>query len=49
MIVAHHMGEELLPMLVASGGAGASMALVMLRARLSRLARSLRRRPAPGE
>jgi hypothetical protein len=43
MILAHHIGEELLPMLVAGSTAAASVLLVVLRDRLSRIARSLRR------
>jgi hypothetical protein len=43
MILAHHMGEELLPMLVAGSTAAASVLLVVLRDHLSRIARSLRR------
>jgi hypothetical protein len=44
MIVAHHMGEELLPTLVAGGSAAVPVVLVLVRARLSRLGRALRRR-----
>ena len=45
MIVAHHMGEELLPALVAGGAAAGPALLIIMRARLSRLGRRLRRQP----
>jgi hypothetical protein len=34
VIVAHHLGEELLPTLLASGATAASMFLALVRARL---------------
>jgi hypothetical protein len=43
MIVAHHMGEDLIPALVA-GAAAAPMLLIALRAHVSQLVRGLRRR-----
>lgn len=45
MIVAHHMGEELIPALVAGGAAAGPALLIIMRARLSRLGRRLRRQP----
>ena len=44
MILAHHMGEELLPTLLAGGGSAVSMLLLVWRARLTRLVDRLRRR-----
>jgi len=42
MIVANHLGENLVPTLVAGGAAAGPALLVVLRARLSRLGRALR-------
>ena len=36
MILAHHMGEELLPTLMAGGGSAVSMLLLVWRARLNK-------------
>jgi hypothetical protein len=47
VIVAHHMGEDLLPTLVASGVAAVPVYLAIVRARLSRIARPFRRQKAP--
>ena len=44
MILAHHMGEELLPTLVAGGGSAVSMLLLVWRDRLNRLVDRMRRR-----
>ncbi len=44
MILAHHMGEDLIPTLVAGGGSAVSMTLLVLRARLNDLVDRLRRR-----
>ena len=44
MILAHHMGEELIPTLVAGGGSAVSMTLLVLRSRLNSLIDRLRRR-----
>ena len=44
MIVAHHMGEELLPTLVAGGASAVSTLLLVWRARLNSLVDRLRRR-----
>jgi len=44
MIVAHHMGEELLPTLVAGGAGAVSVVLAVWRTRLVRLVDRLRRR-----
>ena len=44
MILAHHMGEDLLPTLVAGGGSAVSMLLLVLRTRLNNLVDRLRRR-----
>ena len=44
MILAHHMGEELLPTLLAGGGSAVSMLLLVWRARLTRLVDRLRGR-----
>ena len=44
MILAHHMGEDLIPTLVAGGGSALSMTLLVLRARLNSLVDRLRRR-----
>ena len=43
MIVAHHMGEDLIPMLAGGGSAG-PMLLLVWRARLGSLVDRLRRR-----
>ena len=43
MIVAHHMGEHLLPALIASAGAG-SVLLTVGRVRVSRVLERFRRR-----
>jgi hypothetical protein len=43
VIVGHHMGEELLPNLLAAGGT-VPVVLVLARARLARLLRFRRRR-----
>jgi hypothetical protein len=45
VIVGHHMGEDLLPALVAGGAGSVPMLIVVLRDRLSRVGRRLRRRP----
>ena len=47
MIVAHHMGEELIPALVASGATAVPLLVVSMRVRLSRLGRALRRSRSP--
>jgi hypothetical protein len=47
MIAAHHMGEDLLPALVAGGATVVPAYLVIVRARLSRIARAVRRPKAP--
>jgi hypothetical protein len=47
VIVAHHMGEDFLPALAAGGAAAVPVYLVVLRARLSRIARTFRRQKAP--
>ena len=44
MILAHHMGEDLIPTLVAGGGSAVSMTLLVMRARLNNLVDRLRRR-----
>ena len=44
VILAHHMGEELLPTLVAGGGSAVSMLLLVWRTRLNNLVDRLRRR-----
>ena len=44
MILAHHMGEELIPTLVAGGGSAVSMLLLVWRERFNRLVDRLRRR-----
>ena len=44
MILAHHMGEELIPALVAGGGSAVSMALLVWRARLNKLVDRIRKR-----
>jgi hypothetical protein len=44
VIVAHHMGEELIPALVAGGGSAVSMALLVWRTRLNRLVDRIRKR-----
>lgn len=43
MIVAHHMGEDLLPTLVAGGASAVPALLFVMRVRLSRIARMCRR------
>ena len=43
MIVAHHLGEHLLPALVASGAGAGSVLLTVGRVRLSRLLERFRR------
>ena len=45
MIVANHLGENLIPTLVAGGAAAGPALLIVMRARLSRLSRRLRREP----
>jgi hypothetical protein len=47
MIVAHHLGENLVPTLLAAGATTAPALLVMLRAKLGRLG-SAHRRDRPG-
>ena len=44
MIVAHHMGEDLIPTLVAGGGSAVSMLLLIWRARFNNLIDRLRKR-----
>ena len=44
VILAHHMGEELIPALVAGGGSAVSMALLVWRARLNKLVDRIRKR-----
>ena len=44
MILAHHMGEELLPALVAGGGSAVSMLLLVWRAHFNSLVDRIRRR-----
>jgi len=44
VIVAHHLGEHLIPQLVAGGAVTGPALIIVMRARLSRLGRSLRRR-----
>ena len=44
MILAHHMGEDLIPTLVAGGGSALSMLLLVWRARFNSLVDRLRRR-----
>jgi hypothetical protein len=46
VIVANHLGENLIPTLVAGGAAAGPALLIVMRARLSRVGRALRRRPA---
>jgi hypothetical protein len=46
VIVAHHMGEELLPALVAGGASAVPALLLVTRVRLSRVVRVLRRQKA---
>ena len=43
MIVAHHLGESLIPSLVAGGAAAGPALLFVVRARLGRLGRRLHR------
>jgi hypothetical protein len=44
VIVAHHMGEDLIPTLLAGGGSAVSMLLLVWRARFNNLVDRLRRR-----
>ena len=44
MILAHHLGETLIPTLVAGGALAGPALLVVVRARLGRLGRRFRRR-----
>ena len=44
MIVAHHMGEDLIPAVVAAGAAAGPALLIVVRARLGRLGRRLKGR-----
>ena len=44
MILAHHMGEELIPTLIAGGGSSVAILLLVWRARLNSLVDRLRRR-----
>jgi len=44
VILAHHMGEQLLPTLVAGAGSAVSMLLLVWRVRLNSLVDRLRRR-----
>ena len=44
MILAHHMGEDLIPTLVAGGGSAVTMTLLVLRTRFNSLVDRLRRR-----
>ncbi len=44
MILAHHMGEDLIPTLVAGGASAVSMLLMVWRARFNSLVDRLRRR-----
>ena len=44
MIVANHLGESLIPTLVAGGAVAGPALLVVMRAWLGRLSRTLRRR-----
>jgi uncharacterized integral membrane protein len=37
VIVAHHMGEETWPLLVATGGSAVTVGLVMVRVRIGRV------------
>jgi hypothetical protein len=45
VIVAHHMGEQLLVTAAAGGASAVPLLTVMLRARLRQMGRALRRRP----
>jgi hypothetical protein len=45
VIVAHHLGEGLIPALVAGGAAAGPALLVVVRAKLGRLGSRLRRQP----
>ena len=47
MILAHHLGETLIPTLVAGSAAVVPAYLVIVRARLGRIARAFRRHKAP--
>ena len=44
MILAHHMGEDLIPTLVAGGGSAVSVTLLVLRTRFNDLVDRMRRR-----
>jgi hypothetical protein len=44
VILGHHMGEELLPQLLAGGATAGSLFLALVRARLGTLGSALRRR-----
>ena len=44
MILAHHLGEDLIPALVAGGGSAVSMLLLVWRARLNSLVERLRKK-----
>jgi hypothetical protein len=44
VILAHHMGEDLLPTLIAGGGSAVSMLLLVWRTRFNRLVDRIRRR-----
>jgi len=43
-MLAHHMGEDLLPTLIAGGGSAVSMLLLVWRTRLNNLIDRLRKR-----
>jgi hypothetical protein len=43
MILAHHMGEDLIPTLIAGGGSAVPVLLFVMRVQLSRVARTFRR------
>jgi hypothetical protein len=44
VILAHHMGEDLIPTLVAGGGSAVSVTLLVLRTRFNSLVDRMRRR-----
>ncbi|MDX6438418.1 MAG: hypothetical protein QOF45_1001 [Gaiellaceae bacterium] len=44
MILAHHMGEDLIPTLIAGGGSAVSMLLLVWRTRFNSVVDRLRRR-----
>jgi hypothetical protein len=44
VIVAHHAGEDLIPLLAGSGASAGSVLLMVCRARLGRLVDRMRRR-----